>query len=253
MGLKAVLSATEHTALPEAVRAFYKTDDKGNFNLDVDGMVAKERLDEFRTNNINLLRDKDALAGEVTTLKKKFEGIDPEEVKALKAKKKPDDADADEARLKTLLEEHTKPLTEQITTLGMQLKAEQARADDAILNGQLVEMATTARVKPTAIDDFKRRARDAGFTVKGGTVVAEKNGTTVLDPDNPGAPLTLGKWTERELASATHLVQDSTGGGAAPGGTSGGRAPVKVLVNPSAEEFGRNLKGIADGTVQVKN
>ena len=48
----------------------------GGWVLDVDGAADKSKLDEFRTTNVSLLKERDEL-------KKRFEGIDPEEVRKL--------------------------------------------------------------------------------------------------------------------------------------------------------------------------
>ena len=49
---------------------------EGAWILDVDGAVEKTKLDEFRTTNVSLLKERD-------DLKKRYEGIDPDAVKAL--------------------------------------------------------------------------------------------------------------------------------------------------------------------------
>src|SRR5690606_8915738 len=50
---------------------------EGAFVLDVEGAVDKAKLDEIRTTNVALLKERDEL-------KQRFEGIDPDEVKQLK-------------------------------------------------------------------------------------------------------------------------------------------------------------------------
>ncbi len=45
----------------------------GAFVLDAEGAVEKAKLDEFRTNNVNLQK-------QLTDLSKRFEGIEPEQV-----------------------------------------------------------------------------------------------------------------------------------------------------------------------------
>jgi len=50
----------------------------GAFVLDAEGAVEKAKLDEFRVNNVALIKQLD-------DLKKKFEGIDPEKVRELEA------------------------------------------------------------------------------------------------------------------------------------------------------------------------
>ena len=54
---------------------------EGGWVLDVDGAVEKTKLDEFRTTNVSLLKERDEL-------KKRFEGIDPEEVRKLANEKR---------------------------------------------------------------------------------------------------------------------------------------------------------------------
>ena len=49
--------------------------------LDVDGAVEKSKLDEFRNTNVSLLKERD-------DLKKRFEGIDPDEVRKLADEKR---------------------------------------------------------------------------------------------------------------------------------------------------------------------
>jgi hypothetical protein len=52
----------------------------GAWCLDVDGAVEKSKLDEFRNNNIALTKERDEL-------KQRFDGIDPDAVRALAAEK----------------------------------------------------------------------------------------------------------------------------------------------------------------------
>src|SRR5512138_3654497 len=52
----------------------------GSWLLDVDGAVDKSKLEEFRTNNI-------ALSNQLADQKKRFEGIDPDEVRKLAEEK----------------------------------------------------------------------------------------------------------------------------------------------------------------------
>ena len=53
----------------------------GAWLLDVDGAVEKSKLDEFRTSNVSLLKERD-------DLKKRYEGIDPDEVHKLADEKR---------------------------------------------------------------------------------------------------------------------------------------------------------------------
>ena len=53
----------------------------GAWVLDVEGAVEKAKLDEFRNTNVSLLKERDEL-------KKRFEGIDPEQVRSLADEKR---------------------------------------------------------------------------------------------------------------------------------------------------------------------
>src|SRR5437867_5562075 len=54
---------------------------EGSWVLDVDGAVEKSKLDEFRTTNVALVKERDEL-------KQRFAGIDPDEVKTLAEEKR---------------------------------------------------------------------------------------------------------------------------------------------------------------------
>src|SRR4051812_18129611 len=63
--------------LPTEHAALYSERD-GAFFLDVEGAVEKVKLDEFRNNNVALTKERDEL-------KQRFDGIDPEEARAVLA------------------------------------------------------------------------------------------------------------------------------------------------------------------------
>jgi len=66
--------------IPAEVAAHYVERD-GAWVLDADGAADKSKLDEFRANNVALLKQLEEQA-------KKFEGIDPEEVRKLADEKR---------------------------------------------------------------------------------------------------------------------------------------------------------------------
>src|SRR3974390_2360420 len=61
--------------IPAEQQALYVERD-GAWMLDVDGAVDKSKLDEFRANNITL-------SNQLAEQKKRFEGIDPDQVRKL--------------------------------------------------------------------------------------------------------------------------------------------------------------------------
>ena len=72
MALKFKLKSREE--VPAELASFYVERD-GAFVLDAEGAVEKAKLDEFRNTNVSLIKERD-------DLKKRYEGIDPEQARA---------------------------------------------------------------------------------------------------------------------------------------------------------------------------
>ena len=67
--------------VPNEVRAFYTQDEQGSFNLNVDGVVSKRKLDEFRDNNRKL-------SSQLQDIESKYRHVDLDEYKKHEAKVK---------------------------------------------------------------------------------------------------------------------------------------------------------------------
>ena len=65
--------------VPTELQPFY-VEREGAFHLDTEGDGSKAKLEEFRANNI-------ALSNQLAEQKKRFEGIDPEQVRKLAEEK----------------------------------------------------------------------------------------------------------------------------------------------------------------------
>src|SRR4051794_20396788 len=65
--------------VPAELQSLYVERD-GAFVLDAEGAVDKGKLDEFRSTNVALIKERD-------DLRKRFEGIDPDEVRKLAEEK----------------------------------------------------------------------------------------------------------------------------------------------------------------------
>lgn len=77
MAFKAILSSLD--GLDDATKAMYTKRDDGKFALDVEGMVDKGKLDEFRTTNLALKAELEKLAKQMES----FGGIDPAKYKEM--------------------------------------------------------------------------------------------------------------------------------------------------------------------------
>jgi hypothetical protein len=210
MALKHKITAL--TDVAEAVRTFYEEKD-GAFYLQVEGMVPKAHVDEFRENNIQL-------KNKVTEYETKFKDIDPTKFLEYKAaaEKTPQAIDeAVRARVQQMQTEHTtvvNELTGKVTTLSQTL-------DTVLIDGSLKSEAAKAGILPTALDDVVLRGRLVFKTENGQPIAYDGKGQKMYDKDGT-SPLSVGGWLKDLKKSAPHLFQGMQGGGA---GGSGGRGP----------------------------
>jgi hypothetical protein len=218
--------------VPAEQAALYVERD-GAWILDADGVVEKSKLDEFRTTNITLLKERD-------DLKKRFEGIDPDEFHQLADdKRKLEEAqqvkagEVDkviEARLKSARagweKEHGVVVAERDTLHG---RLTAIQIDQAV-----VTEATKRGLRPTAIPDITSRARTNFKLVNGVPQAFEADGQTARIGKDGITPMTLAEWVDALVSDAPHLFESNAGGGAASNGSSGvGNRSVK---NPFRKE-----------------
>ena len=217
--------------IPSDHLPFYAERD-GGWMLDVDGVVEKSKLDEFRTNNLTLIKERDEL-------KQRFEGIDPDEVRKLAdEKRKLEEAQqikagevekVIETRIKTVKGDYEKQLSAATTerdTLNARLVAIQ-------IDQGIVGVATVRGLRPTAIPDITARARGVFRLVNGVPTAFEADGQTVRAGKDGVTPSTLDDWVEAQGSDAPHLFEPSAGGGAT-GHTPGGSG--HAVKNPFRQE-----------------
>ncbi len=219
------------------VQALYVERD-GALVLDVDGAVDKSKLDEFRTNNITL-------SNELAEQKKRFEGIDPDEVRRLAdEKRRLEEAQAlraataageaekvVEARVKAACGE----LEKQVSVLASERDALNSRLVSIQIDQGVVAAATKRGLRATAIPDITARARNVFRLVNGVPTAFEADGQTVRVGKDGSAAMTLDEWVEQQVADAPHLFESNAGGGAASNG-SGGAGGNRSVRNPFRKE-----------------
>lgn len=206
--------------LDEEVAKLYTKHEDGNFYLEVEGAVAKAKIDEFRDNNINLKRQIDELTG-------KLEGVDLDEYRALKEAQASDDGKkritmekVDEIvaeRTKKMREEHdalVSELTGQTETLSGQLNG-------LLIDGAVRQAAIEAKVRPGALEDVVLRAQRTFKVVDGKAVAHDEKGNVQYGKDG-ASPLQPSEWIDGLKKNADHLFEQSSGGGAGGGGNRGG-------------------------------
>jgi hypothetical protein len=219
--------------IPAESQSLYVERD-GGWILDVDGVVDKSKLDEFRTNNI-------ALTNQLAEQKKRFEGIDPDEVKKLaEEKRKLEEAQqlkggevekVVDGRLKTAKTEWDK----QFNAVVAERDVLNSRLTAIQIDQGVITVATKKGLRPTAIPDITARARVVFKLVDGAPRAYEADGQTVRVGKDGITPMTLDEWVDQQVADAPHLFESNAGGGAAGNG-SGGAGNNRSVKNPFRKE-----------------
>src|SRR6266481_5248249 len=179
--------------IPSELQSLY-VEREGSFVLDVEGAVDKARVDEVRATNT-------ALTSQLAEQKRRFEGIESEQVKAIVVER-----DGLNARLTAI------QVDQGVTTV-----------------------ATKKGLRPTAIPDITSRARTVFKLVDGAPRAYEADGQTVRVGKDGITPMTLDEWVDAQVADAPHLFESSAGGGAAGNG-SGGVGNNRSVKNPFRKE-----------------
>lgn len=203
---------TAYTALPEPVREHYvKSPEDGKYYLQANGLVPKAKLEEFRTNNTTIMKERDEL-------KTRYNGIDPEEYKTLKERKdlldqgKLVSAEGVDAAVKKRVEAMTTDHQKALDGIAQRAAAAERKVAEFMIDGELLKAGAEAGLRTTATQDLILRGR-AIFSMQEGKLVA-------IGPD--GQPLyganaetlTPREYVENLTKQAPHLFDASTGTGA---------------------------------------
>ncbi|MEI6077030.1 MAG: hypothetical protein WCS94_15730 [Verrucomicrobiota bacterium] len=216
--------------VPAELKSLY-VEREGAFYLDAEGIVEKAKADEMRTNNIDLRK-------QVEEFTKRFEGIDPEQVRQLSAEKERLEEEQRlkegkfqevmESRLKTAKAEWEKQLTAvtgERDTLTTRLTAIQ-------IDQGVITAATKRGLRPTALPDITARARTVFKLVNGVPQAFDADGKSVRYGKDGITPMTLEEWVDAQVADAPHLFESNAGGGAAGNGAGGAAGSQRSVKNP---------------------
>src|SRR5690348_12000902 len=177
----------------EDVRLYIERD--GAWHLDADLKDERAKLAEFRSNNVALLKQLEEQA-------KKFEGIDPEEVRKLAAEKQRLEEEQKlkagefekvlEGRLKTARGEWEK----QFATVATERDRLSSQLTVIQIDQGVVAAATKRGLRPTAIPDITSRARSIFRLVNGVPQAFDADGKTARVGKDGIAPMTLEEWVD---------------------------------------------------------
>ncbi len=219
--------------IPAGLETHYVERD-GAWVLDADGVAEKAKLDEFRANNI-------ALSNQLAEQQKRFEGIDPDEVRRLaEEKRRLEEAQqlkagetekVVEARVKAARGEVEK----QLSAVVSERDALNSRLVSIQIDQGVVAAASKRGLRATAMPDITARARNVFRLVNGVPTAFEADGQTVRVGKDGSTAMTLDEWVEQQVADAPHLFESNAGGGAAGNG-SGGAGGNRSVRNPFRKE-----------------
>lgn len=206
--------------IPEGLKAHY-TETDGRFILQADGIVPKNRLDEFRDSNINLKKQLETANGKLAQV----DGLDIEQARKLieQANKQKDRKLMEAGEVDKLLDRRTSALKsnyeEQINNLtaerdNLNLSLAKREIDTAVL-----EAAQKNGVQKTATEDVLNRARRI-FSMQQGRATAQDGNEPIYNTN--GDPLTVSEWVTQLAQDAPHLFSQNTGGGATGTSSAGG-------------------------------
>tara|TARA_R110000824_G_scaffold77787_2_gene196632 strand:- start:5028 stop:5849 length:822 start_codon:yes stop_codon:yes gene_type:complete len=265
MALKAVLQGQEEfDSLPESVRDHY-TESDGSFALSVEGSTGREnelgaKVAEFRDNNVQLMKDKVSLSGQLEEMNGKYSSVDLDVYKKLVA---------DHAKLETkeakvvtnsdLSSQIQDAVLNAVKPIQAQLNESQEREsqakrnlDSATFRNMVHKVAVESGVRNEALDDVLNRASEAGFVLHEGKARIFSDGVVKFSPDRPDQPYTVAEWmVGLQRDGGAHLFRPSHSTGDQDQAGPEQRLKSGQLQDPSMTQFSRNLEAIAAGKVKV--
>jgi hypothetical protein len=230
--------------VPEAFHSLYIEKD-GEFVLEVDGAVSKDKLDEFRDTNIALKRERDELTA-------KYGDIDPDKYRELsdldrrQREKKLIDAGKVDELVAERVNAMKSDFEKQLAALGGEKSKLTTQLEGLVIDNAIRDAATKAGVRSTAVDDVLLRGRSL-FKLQDGRAVPMEGDKPIFGKS--GDPMDIGEWVGTLTEKAPHLFESSSGGGAKgsqPQGLGAGR-----ISRDDSSGFLANLDAIASGKATV--
>lgn len=179
----------------------------------------KGKLDEFRSNNVKLMKD-------MESLQSKFADVDLDQYAEMmqKARDQKDKKLIDAGKIDELVEERTKRMRKDHTKAYKSLQDENAtyarQLEGLMIDASVRDHALKQGVASTAIDDVLLRAK-AVFKLKDGQAVPMDAEGNVIYQAGATEPMSVDQWVKGLTESAPHLFTPSNGAGAVHGSRGG--------------------------------
>lgn len=225
-------------SIPEGFESLYTQNDAGTFTMsEVEGVADKGKIDEFRENNIDLRKQIEDHATNMSNLESKFSGVDLDKWKEFQEKesamaetqRKIDDQELiDKGDVETLVERRVNEVLaakdkelgsvrgdydSKVSNLQDQLMNYESQMSSLVIDRELAALSTDRGVAASAVEDVLTRGR-ATFKVEDGRPVAYDNDGLKMYGADAITPLSVGEWLDGLSDNAPHLFNKSTGTGA---------------------------------------
>lgn len=247
MALKAKYNSADD--IPAGLESYYVERD-GEHILNVDGLVPKSTVDEFRNTNVKLSK-------ELKKVQDTLGSVDIEEYQTLKQEKqKMADQELIEAgKLDELLAQRTERLRTDYETRFDRMQREQQEAmqkaaqyedqfNTMIVENQLKDAALKNGVRAEALEDVLYRGKRIWKRTEGNQIAAFEGETPAYGKKGSN-PLSVDEWFEDLQDQAPHLFKTSSGSGASGGVGSQGRRISRF----DQDALNNNLEAIAEGRI----
>lgn len=224
----------------EAFRPLYVKAENGTYVLEVDGAVPKERLDEFRQKNIDLMKEAE-----------KYKDLNPEKYQELLElqRKREEKELLEKGEVDTVVNNRVAAMKTEMQSVIDQLnnsnKAMNGQLETLMIDNTVRTFATKNGVRPEAVDDVLLRAKTT-FSIKEGKVVSVDDKGQVRYGKDGTTPLSIDEWSKDLKTGAPHLFMSSSGGGAGNGlggGNGGGSG------NSNLRGVSKIASGLANGAL----
>jgi hypothetical protein len=216
MTLKAILDNLD--GVPEALQGEYTKgkDDKYHLNLEGVDLDAPNKVKEFRTKNIDLLKEK-------AELEKKFDGVDPEKYKQMLAdlQLKADQEKLDAGKVDELIAERTermkKDYESKITSVTKAYEKEQAEKE--ALHSQLSEVLIDSEIQKaiSKIGSLRKGSMELilekgrkVWSLEDGHPIARKDGKPIYGKD-PQKQIDFDEWAQLMSIDHPYLFEGASG------------------------------------------
>lgn len=255
MALKAKLTQEEFNQLTEDLAGAYTQQTDGSFLLDVQGMVLKDRLDEFRNNNINYKKrieemeqklaqvDKMVDKEEYDVLKKELEKRQEEEKLA---KGNVEEVVRDRmARSKKEWEDRHKILQKDLDEKNQRYEKLHSDFQKTLIQKELVtELNRVGKIRQGAEADLLARAERIWRLDDNNQLVAFKPDGTEMFGKN-AERISVQEYCQDQLTDAAHCYESASGTGATGDGDASPQKPAESIA--SSSDVTGDLEAIAKG------